>query len=289
MPLPDWIRTKTRISLLRSARSVARTHRLSTVCEEARCPNQGYCFSKPTATFLILGNRCTRQCGFCAVSKGIPSAPDEGEPERVAAAVAQMGLRYAVITSVTRDDLPDGGAAHFAATVGAIKRCMPEVKVEVLTPDFQGNLDALRKVLDSVPDVFNHNVETVQRLYREVRPQADYRRSISLLMSAKELAPGVKTKSGLMLGFGETAGEVTALFEDLRQAGCDFLTIGQYLRPSKKNLPVVEYILPEVFAELKEIALVAGFEFVASGPLVRSSMNAGEMYEGIRKKRSEEA
>jgi lipoic acid synthetase len=206
------------------------------------------------------------------------AAVDKAEPARVAEAARQLALKYIVVTSVTRDDLPDGGASQFAATIKAIKRVLPAAKVEVLTPDFQGDTDALKIVLEAEPDVFNHNVETVKRLYRKVRPQADYERSLGVLKSAKAMAPHIRTKSGLMLGLGETLDEVIGLLRDLRTAGCDFLTAGQYLRPTKKNLPVVEYIRPEVFDDLKKSALELGFEFVASGPLVRSSMNAEEMY-----------
>jgi lipoic acid synthetase len=276
MRLPDWIKTKA--SGLHSTKTLLRKHGLSTVCEEARCPNKGHCFSKPTATFMILGDICTRDCGFCSVKSGNPSFVDTEEPERVAKAAHEMGLRYVVITSVTRDDLPDGGASQFAETIMAIRRSLPHAKVEVLTPDFKGDANSLKTVLDARPDVFNHNMETVKRLYDVVRPQADYECSINVLRNVKKIAPDIKTKSGLMLGLGETMDEVIELFKDLRNAECDFLTVGQYLRPSKKNLPVVEYIRPEVFEELKEAALDSGFEFVAAGPLVRSSMNAEDMY-----------
>lgn len=274
MRLPEWIKTKA--SGLHGTKTLLRNHGLSTVCEEARCPNKGHCFSKPTATFMILGDHCTRDCGFCSVKSGRPSFVDAEEPERVAEAAHEMGLRYVVITSVTRDDLPDGGALQFAETIRAVKNKLPDTKVEVLTPDFRGDVNSLKTVLDSCPDVFNHNMETVKRLYYKVRPHADYECSINVLRNAKKIAPDIKTKSGLMLGFGETVDEVIELLRDLRGIGCDFLTIGQYLRPSKKNLPVVEYIRPEVFEELKEAALEMGFEFVAAGPLVRSSMNAEE-------------
>ncbi len=276
MRLPEWIKTKA--SGLHGTKTLLRSHGLSTVCEEARCPNKGHCFSKPTATFMILGDHCTRDCGFCSVKSGNPAFVDAEEPERVAEAAYEMGLRYVVITSVTRDDLPDGGALQFAETVRAVKNKLPDTKVEVLTPDFKGDVNSLKTVLDAGPDVFNHNVETVKRLYDVVRPQADYECSLDVLKNAESIAPEIKTKSGLMLGLGETMNEVIELFNDLRRAGCDFLTIGQYLRPSKKNLPVVEYIRPEVFEELKEAALEMGFEFVAAGPLVRSSMNAEDMY-----------
>ncbi len=274
--LPEWIKTKA--SGLHETKTFLRNHGLSTVCEEARCPNKGHCFSKPTATFMILGNSCTRDCGFCSVKSGNPSFVDAEEPERVAEAAHEMGLRYVVITSVTRDDLYDGGALQFAMTVKAVKNRLPDARVEVLTPDFKGNVNSLKTVLDARPDVFNHNMETVKRLYGVVRPQADYERSLNVLRNAKKIAPDIKTKSGLMLGLGENIDEIIGLFKDLREAECDFLTVGQYLRPSKKNLPVVEYIRPEIFEELKKTALKVGFEFVASGPLVRSSMNAEDMY-----------
>lgn len=274
MRLPEWIKTPS--SDLHTVKRVLRGHRLLTVCEEARCPNKGLCFSKPTATFMILGDICTRNCGFCSVKSGIPWPIDRDEPERVSKAAYEMGLRHVVITSVTRDDLFDGGASQFAETIKAVRRRLPEAKIEVLTPDFKGDESSLKTVLDAKPDVFNHNMETVRRLYYKVRPEADYERSLNVLRNAKKLFPHIKTKSGLMLGLGETIDEVIELLNDLRKVRCDFLTIGQYLRPSKKNLPVVEYIKPEIFEELKDIANDLGFKFVASGPLVRSSMNAEE-------------
>ena len=260
-----------------AARAV-RDRRLHTVCEEARCPNQHYCFSKPTAAFLILGDACTRNCGFCSVEHRSPLPPDPLEPGRVAEAAADMQLRYVVITSVTRDDLPDGGAAHFAAAITAVRLRLPDARIEVLIPDFQGDRAALRTVLAARPDVLNHNVETVPRLYPDVRPQARYERSIALLKTAKEYAPHVMTKSGLMAGLGERYDEVLEVLGDLRTAGCDAVTIGQYLRPTKKHLPVVEYIHPDVFAELGLYAKALGFSSVSSGPLVRSSMNAEENF-----------
>lgn len=273
--LPDWI--KIRLSGLHETKQVLRSHRLVTVCEEARCPNIGNCFSKPTATFMILGSHCTRNCGFCNVESSNPLAVDPDEPERVATAAKKMGLRYIVITSVTRDDLADGGASQFAATIRSLRRQLPRSGIEVLTPDFKGNIDALKTVLEAGPDVFNNNVETVPRLYKEVRPQADYGRSLRILKIAKELFK-TKTKSGLMVGLGERPDEVISVMEDLRKADCDYITIGQYLRPSKKNLPVREYIRPEVFDRYRDIAIEMGFKAVASGPLVRSSMNAEEMF-----------
>ncbi len=279
MRLPEWI--KTTASGLHYTKDLLRSHRVSTVCEEARCPNKGVCFSKPTAAFMIMGDRCTRNCAFCSVSPGMPAALDAAEPERVAEAAVELGLSYVVITSVTRDDLPDGGAAHFAATIRAIRNALPAAKIEVLTPDFQGERAALVLDLEARPDVFNHNIQTVKRLYDIVRPRADYQRSLEVHRIARTLMPGMKTKSGVMLGLGETVDEVREVFRDIREAGCDILTVGQYLRPAKKNLPVVEYIHPDVFGALKLYALGLGFEFVASGPLVRSSMNAEEMYKSV--------
>jgi lipoic acid synthetase len=279
MRLPEWIKSKHRHSDLRAMKSMLRGHGLSTVCEEARCPNMAGCFSRPTATFMILGSRCTRNCGFCSVESAEPAPPDAEEPGRVALAARRMGLRYVVVTSVTRDDLNDGGAGQFARTVRAIKEEMPVVKVEVLTPDFKGDAGALATVLGSGPDVFNHNVETVPDLYPAVRPQADYERSIRVLREAKGMAPQVATKSGLMLGFGESFGEVVDVLADLRGAGCDLLTVGQYLRPTRKNLPVKEYVPEEIFERIKTVGMGMGFRHVASSPLVRSSMNADEMYE----------
>jgi len=280
MRLPDWIKTPYRTGL-HETKHLLRRHGLATVCEDARCPNRGECFSKPTAAFLILGPHCTRNCGFCSVTSGRPAAVNADEPEQVAEAAAELDLKYVVVTSVTRDDLPDGGAGQFAETISAIKRRLPKARIEVLTPDFRGDVNALQIVLDAGPDVFNHNMETVQRLYPAVRHQAEYRRSLSVLKTAKKLAPAISTKSGFMLGLGETMDEVVQLLADLRESRCDFLTIGQYLRPTKKNLPVVKYILPETFDELKETALGMGFRYVASGPLVRSSMNAEEMFSAV--------
>jgi lipoic acid synthetase len=254
---------------------------LSTVCEEARCPNRGECFAKPTATFMILGRNCTRNCGFCSVSSLSPEAVDDNEPENIAAAAEEMRLRYIVITSVTRDDLQDGGAGQFAKTIRAVRKKMSGAKIEVLTPDFLGDPDSLRTVLEAGPDVFNHNVETFARLYPVVRPSADYKRSLSVLENAKEIAPAIYTKSGFMLGLGETYDEALTILNDLRKVDCDFVTIGQYLRPTKENLPVVEYIRPEVFEDLRLKALEMGFKYAASGPLVRSSMNAEEMFEDV--------
>lgn len=284
MLLPDWIKVKgfvedpLRRAGHHSTKQVLRNYKLSTVCEEARCPNRGECFSKPTATFMILGSKCTRNCGFCAVESSKPKPLDDDEPERVALAAKEMGLKYIVITSVTRDDLKDGGALHFAKTVQAVRKHLPHAKIEVLTPDFKGDLNALKTVIDSMPNVFNHNVETSPRLYPYIRPQANYAMSLNVLMSAKKISPETTIKSGFMVGLGETFSEIITLLKDLSDAGCDTVTIGQYLRPSKKNLPVREYVRPEMFDVYKEIALDLGFKYVASSPLVRSSMNAEEMY-----------
>ena len=273
---PEWIKVKS--TGTHETRKVLRHHGVSTVCEEAMCPNQGTCFSHGTATFLILGDRCTRNCAFCAVESSEPLPPDPCEPERVADATHELGLKFVVITSVTRDDLPDGGARQFANTIKALRNKIIAINIEVLTPDFKGDSEALRKVLDAGPDVFNHNVETVPRLYSTVRPMADYRTSIDIIKTAKQLHPEMRTKSGIMLGLGESGSEVLAVMNDLREARCDFLTIGQYLRPRRGNLPVVEYIRPEVFEEYRVKGIEMGFSAVASSPLTRSSMDASAMF-----------
>jgi lipoic acid synthetase len=273
---PEWIKVKT--SGTHDTKKVLRDHALSTVCEEARCPNMGNCFSRGTATFMILGGRCTRNCSFCAVEHAQPLPPDHDEPQRIADASSYLGLKYVVITSVTRDDLADKGAGQFAATIRALRRTDPHVRIEILTPDFGGDEGALRIALDAGPNVFNHNIETVARLYPEVRPQADYARSLGIIKTAGTLFPSIRTKSGIMVGLGETETEVFSVMQDLREAGCDFLTIGQYLRPRRTNIPVVEYIRPETFEQYRVAGLDVGFLGVASSPLTRSSMNAGEMY-----------
>ncbi len=257
--------------------ALLRSLELHTVCESAKCPNRMECFSRRTATFMLLGDVCTRNCAFCGVAKGAPEAPDAGEPERVAEAASRLGLEHVVMTSVTRDDLEDGGAAHFAAAVRTVKKLLPGATVEVLTPDFRGDLDALRAVLASGPDVFNHNLETVEGLYDRVRPGADYRRSLRLLGEAKREAPGVSTKSGIMVGLGESREQLRALFRDLAETGCDMLTIGQYLRPSRAQLKVERFLSPQEFEELAEEAESAGLPRVASAPLARSSYRAGEL------------
>ena len=248
--------------------------RLHTVCESAACPNVGECWNHRTATFMILGNVCTRRCGFCAVEKGAPLPVDYDEPQRVAEAVAAMGLRFAVITSVNRDDRPDGGAELFAYTIQAIRSRIPGCGVEVLIPDFQGNHTAVETVMQAAPDVLNHNTETVPRLYRQVRLGARYERSLDVLRYAKQIGPGCPTKSGLMLGLGETPDEVLQVMRDLRDHGVDILTLGQYLRPSPKHLPIARYVPPAEFAEFRRAGEAMGFAHVESGPLVRSSYHA---------------
>ena len=250
--------------------------RLETVCENARCPNRPECYARKTATFMILGNVCTRPCGFCAVPRGKPLQLEDDEPDRVAEAAARLGLRHVVITSVTRDDLPDGGADHFYRTVVAV-RARTGAVVEVLTPDFLGDSVAIDRVLEARPEVYNHNLETVPRLYHRVRRNANYRRSLDLLDRVKRLAPEILTKSGIMLGLGETVEEVLELFSDLRGVGCDLLTVGQYLQPTVKHLPVERYVRPDEFEVIGRLARRLGFARVASGPFVRSSYHADEM------------
>ena len=275
--LPDWLRkTIPDPGAVRRLEGMMRTASLHTVCESARCPNLGECWSHKTATFMILGDTCTRNCGFCAIKVGRPPAADPDEPARVAEAAREMGLRHVVVTSVTRDDMPDQGAGQFAETIHALRAAIPGVIVEVLTPDFQGKRWLIKTVTDARPEIYNHNIETVERLSPEVRPQARYHRSLEVLQDARRLGPGIYTKSGMMLGLGETRDEVLVALRDLRQAGVDAVTIGQYLRPTMNHLPVREYVRPEVFAEYKTIGEELGFLFVASGPFVRSSHNAIE-------------
>jgi len=257
---------------------------LHTICESALCPNLGDCFYRGTATFLILGNICTRNCTFCVVEKGIPSPLDDKEPEHLAEAVVKMGLRHVVITSVTRDDLPDGGASHFARTIALLKEMNKGLSVEVLIPDFSGSLDSLKTVVNAHPDVLNHNLETVPRLYTEGRPKANFQHSLRLLKQAKELDSSLITKSGVMVGLGETRGELVQMMADLRAGDCDLLTIGQYLQPSSFHHPVVRYVPPEEFLEYEHLGRAMGFVEVASAPLVRSSFNAERLYEEARMK-----
>jgi lipoic acid synthetase len=284
---PDWLKKRIPpLQEIEKVKTILSETALHTVCEEARCPNLGECFSQGTATILILGRICTRNCGFCSVEHQVPVPVDEEEPRKVARAVEKMGLNYVVLTSVTRDDLPDGGASHFAKTIRAMRALSPTIKVEVLIPDFRGEHASLAMVLDASPDVLNHNVETIHRLYPEVRPEADYKRSLHLLKRSKERCPSILSKSGFMLGLGETREEVLDLLKDLRGAGCDLLTIGQYLQPRADRLPVVRYVPPEEFEEYKRIGEETGFKSVASGPFVRSSFHAHQMFEAIKSSHS---
>src|SRR5580700_4809781 len=277
-PRPSWLRVRFGGGLnYQDLKRIMRTLDLHTVCESARCPNMGECWEHRTATFMILGDICTRACGFCAVPSGKPlGAPEEDEPERVAEAAARMGLRYAVVTSVNRDDQPDGGAAIFARTIAGIRSRVPGCKVEVLIPDFRGDWEALETVVRAAPDVLNHNTETVPRLYREVRKGAIYERSLEVLRRAKFLAPDMPTKTGLMLGLGETREEVLTAMQDLVTQGTNILTLGQYLQPTREHLPVVRFVHPDEFAEYKKLGEQMGFAHVESGPLVRSSYHAFE-------------
>jgi len=279
MKKPPWLKKRIPpFQDLVKVKSILEETHLHTVCEEARCPNLGECFSSGTATFLILGEICTRDCGFCAVRNGIPTLRDELEPQRVAQAVKKMDLQYVVVTSVTRDDLADGGASFFAKTIHAIRALNEEIRIEALVPDFQGDPNSLEIVLNAYPDVLNHNIETISRLYPEVRPQADYQRSLDLLKYSKEHFPHIFTKSGFMLGLGEAREEVLELMGDLKKAGCNFLTIGQYLQPRHDRLPVARYISPEEFEGYRRVGEALGFKTVASGPFVRSSFHASEMF-----------
>lgn len=273
--LPPWLRVKTRkADLSRETRELVAAHGLHTVCESARCPNLGECYSCRTATFLIMGAVCTRNCGFCAVEHGHPAPLDPREPARVAEAAGALGLRYVVVTSVTRDDLPDGGAGHFAATIRALRHSAPEAKTEVLIPDFRGSAAALAAVLKAAPDVLNHNLETVRRLQPTVRPQAGYETSLGVLREAKRL--GAVTKSGLMVGLGENDLEVREAMRDLAEAGVSLLTVGQYLQPSRRHLPVARYVEPAAFDEMARWGREAGIAHVFAGPFVRSSYKAAE-------------
>jgi lipoic acid synthetase len=273
---PAWIRAKAPASPeVGRLTGILRDHHLHTVCEEANCPNLGECFNRGTATFMIMGDICTRRCPFCDVAHGRPAALDTDEPVQLADAIRAMRLQYVVITSVTRDDLEDGGAAHFARCAEEIHRLSKSVRVEILVPDFRGHVDiALKNLGNGLPDVFNHNLETVPRLYAESRPGADYQGSLRLLQRFKESYPGIPTKSGLMVGLGETDDEILEVMRDLRTHGCEMLTIGQYLRPSRHHLPVQRYVTPEQFEAFKVAGLKMGFSQVASGPLVRSSYHA---------------
>ena len=275
--LPEWFRVPAPGSEgYRTLKNLMRGLNLHTVCESARCPNIGECWNSGTATFMILGDVCTRSCGFCAVKTGRPEGLDAEEPERVAKAVQTMGLRHAVVTSVNRDELPDGGARIFAETICAIRQLCRHTKVEVLIPDFQGNWQALGVVIEAAPDILNHNVETVPRLYKTMRPQAKYDRSLALLKRAKAMGRGMPTKSGIMVGAGETSDEVRQTIRDIADCKTDILTIGQYLQPSARHVPVARFYHPDEFLNLKQFALTLGFQHVESGPLVRSSYHAAD-------------
>lgn len=282
-PKPEWLKARAPVGEnYHSLKKLARSLSLHTVCESAQCPNIGECWQHKTATFMMLGNLCTRRCGFCAVPKGRPEPMDEDEPRRVAEAVASLGLQHAVITSVNRDDDLMGGARIFARVIEEIRRQAPGCRVEVLIPDFQANHEAIRVVVEARPEVLNHNTESVPRLYRVVRPGARYERSLELLGYVKELWPAGLTKSGVMVGLGEETAELLEVFRDLASVGCDILTIGQYLRPSRNHLPMARLYTPREFAELKTEALKLGFRHVESGPLVRSSYHAHEQATSAR-------
>jgi lipoic acid synthetase len=280
---PSWIKVRLPSNpVFFSTKALISDLRLHTVCESAQCPNRWECWSQGTATMMIAGDRCTRACGFCAVTTAKPFALEEDEPHRVAEAVRRMKLKHVVITAVARDDLKDGGANHFARVIRAIRRMDPSIIVEVLVPDFHAQDWCIELVLEAGPDIYNHNLETVERLTPVVRSRARYRTSLLVLKRAKELSPGTVTKSGIMLGLGETEPEIFQTMDDLREVGCQVLTIGQYLRPSPKHLPVIEYITPEQFELYGEIARKKGFEHVASGPLVRSSYHAADFHPVVK-------
>lgn len=282
--LPQWLKVKMPGSEgYRQIKGLLDEAQLNTVCAEAHCPNIGECWDRGTATFMILGDICTRACAYCAVDTGKPVGLDLQEPVRVADAVERMSLRYAVITSVDRDDLPDGGASIFAQTIRQVRKRMPDTKVEVLIPDFQGDYDALKKVMHASPDTLNHNIETVRRVFGRVRPKGNYDGSLELLARAKEIVPAAVTKSGMMVGLGETWDEIVETMHDLRAVDCDLLTIGQYLRPSKKHVALAKWYTPSEFDELGAIGRSLGFSHVASGPLVRSSYHADEQHASAAK------
>ncbi len=271
---PPWITSKVDTTIFQDLIAKIRHYNLHVVCFEASCPNIGTCFHKKTATFLILGNICTRNCNFCGISHGTPMIPDPEEPGHVAALVEELNLRHVVITSVTRDDLPDQGVGQFINSIREIRKVKPSVIIEVLIPDFQGNKEILNQLIEEKPEIINHNVETVPRLYPKIRPQADYTRSLQVLQYVKEQNPRIYTKSGLMVGLGEEESEILKVIQDLRNVQCDMLTIGQYLRPSKAQLPVEKYYRPEEFQRFEQVARRLGFHSVAAAPLVRSSYNA---------------
>ena len=284
--LPDWLKVRLpRPDTIKQVEQMMRSKNLHTVCESARCPNLPECWSKKTATFMILGDTCTRSCGFCAIKVGRGLELDPFEPLNVAKTTKDLGLKHVVVTSVARDDLKDEGAEQFAKTIRALHKEIPNVIVEVLTPDFKGKEDCIRTVCEAQPEIYNHNIETVERLHTIVRPQARYARTMGVLTRVKEIDPEIYTKSGIMLGLGETRDEVLTTLQDLRNIGVDAVTIGQYLRPTMRHLPVVEYIHPEVFKEYEAVGEEMGFAFVASGPFIRSSYNAIAFSEKVMKER----
>lgn len=281
---PEWLKKKVDFEGQHDTEEILKALHLNTVCSSAGCPNRGECYKNRTATFMILGENCTRNCRFCKVTKGAPQELDRNEPENVAMAAKRLGLKHVVVTSVTRDDLPDNGAGHFAETIRKIREYLPNSTIEVLIPDFQGDYDSLMTVIKEKPDIINHNVETVKSLYSKVRPMAQYERSLELLRRVKEADASIHTKSGVMVGLGETHEEMFTLMDDLLETGCGILTIGQYLQPSKQHIEVVEYVHPDVFEEYKKAGLEKGFKYVASGPFVRSSYNASEGMNAVAEK-----
>ena len=281
-PKPEWFKVSYDHELVEDILQMLHKLSLNTVCTEAHCPNIGECFKKKSATFMIMGKHCTRNCRFCIVTKGAPESLDPKEPQNVAQAAQILGLKHIVVTSVTRDDLPDGGSVHFAKTIRTLRAVLPESTIEVLIPDFKGVQESLDMIIRERPDVIGHNVETVPSLYSTVRPQADFQRSLDVLKYVKESAPGILTKSGIMVGLGETEDEIISVMNDLVRINCDIMTIGQYLRPSKDHLEVREYVAPETFEHYKQIGERLGIRFIASGPLVRSSYKASEAIKAIR-------
>jgi lipoic acid synthetase len=280
---PDWLKVSYNKEAVAEVAALMKDLKLNTVCKEANCPNLGECYQKHTATFMILGSHCTRNCRFCNVEHARPDQVDPEEPKNLALAAKQLGLRHVVITQVTRDDLPDGGAGQFAACLKELHTLCPDVTTEVLISDMKGKKESLDLVMEAKPDVLNHNIETVQELYKDVRPQAIYRRSLDVLRYCKENYPDVRTKTGFMVGLGETEEQISRLMDDLLDAGCDILTIGQYLQPSKEHYPLKRYVTPEAFSHYKEMALEKGFSYVASTPLVRSSYRAAEALQSKKK------
>ena len=275
--LPDYLkRPIINTETTKTVRNILKNHCLNTVCENARCPNKNECYTKHTATFLIMGNVCTRNCRYCNISGGIPEELNENEPKEVANAIKELGLKYAVITSVTRDDIPDGGADHFAKTIEEIRKISPNTKIEILTPDFNGDKNSLYIIIKAMPEVFNHNIETTKQVFKKARPKGNYQTSLEVLKYVKDNS-NIKTKSGLMVGLGETLEEIEETFEDLKNVGCDILTVGQYIQPSKKHLDVEKYYTLEEFEEIKKLAKKVGFKNFQIGPLVRSSYMAKDL------------